>query len=55
MSNTFNGRLNEEKIKPIRDMWKGKLVLKGVANEIDAEMAIRLGVDGLIISNHGGR
>ncbi len=55
MDQTFSGRLNEEKIKPIRDMWKGKLVLKGVANEADAEKAIRLGLDGIIVSNHGGR
>ncbi|MEK6155082.1 alpha-hydroxy acid oxidase [Flavobacteriaceae bacterium 3-367] len=55
MDETFSGRLNEEKIAPIRDMWKGKLVLKGVANEADAEKAIRLGLDGLIVSNHGGR
>ncbi|WP_158974064.1 alpha-hydroxy acid oxidase [Cellulophaga sp. L1A9] len=55
MDQTFSGRLNEEKIKPIRDMWPGKLVLKGVANETDAEKAIQLGVDGLIVSNHGGR
>ena len=55
MDQTFSGRLNEEKIKPIRDMWKGKLVLKGVANEMDAEKAIKLGLDGIIVSNHGGR
>lgn len=55
MDRTFSGRLNEEKIKPIRDMWKGKLVLKGVANEADAEKALRLGLDGIIVSNHGGR
>jgi L-lactate dehydrogenase (cytochrome) len=55
MNKTFSGRLNEEKIKPIRDMWKGKLVLKGVASEEDTEMAIRLGLDGIIVSNHGGR
>ena len=55
MDDTFSGRLNEEKIKPIRDMWKGKLILKGVANELDAEKAIKLGLDGIIVSNHGGR
>jgi L-lactate dehydrogenase (cytochrome) len=55
MDQTFSGRLNEEKIKPIRDMWKGKLVIKGVANEADAESAIKLGLDGIIVSNHGGR
>jgi len=55
MDATFSDRLNEEKIKPIRDMWKGKLVLKGVANEADAEKALALGLDGIIVSNHGGR
>lgn len=55
MDQTFSGRLNEEKIKPIRDMWKGKLVLKGVSSEYDTEEAIRLGIDGIIVSNHGGR
>jgi L-lactate dehydrogenase (cytochrome) len=55
MDQTFSGRLNEGKIKPIRDMWKGKLVLKGVSSEADTEQAIRLGFDGIIVSNHGGR
>jgi L-lactate dehydrogenase (cytochrome) len=55
MNQTFSGRLNEERIKPIRDQWKGKIVLKGVASEEDTEMALRLGLDGIIVSNHGGR
>jgi L-lactate dehydrogenase (cytochrome) len=55
MNQTFSGRLNEERIKPIRDKWKGKIVLKGVACVEDTEMAIRLGLDGIIVSNHGGR
>ena len=55
MDETFSGRLHEENIAPIRDKWKGKLVLKGVANEADAEKAIKLGLDGIIVSNHGGR
>jgi L-lactate dehydrogenase (cytochrome) len=55
MNRTFNGRLSEDKISYIRDRWKGKLVLKGVASEYDAERAVKLGIDGLIVSNHGGR
>ena len=55
MNQTFSGRVNEEKIAPIRDRWKGKIVLKGVASEEDTAMAIRLGLDGIIVSNHGGR
>lgn len=55
MSQTFSGRIDESKIGPIRERWKGKLVLKGVAGEADAAMALRLGLDGIIVSNHGGR
>lgn len=55
MNQTFSGRVNESKISEIRDKWKGKLVLKGVASEQDTEMAIKLGLDGIIVSNHGGR
>ncbi len=55
MDATFSKRMNEEKIAPIRDKWKGKIVLKGVATEADAEKAIKLGLDGIIVSNHGGR
>ena len=55
MNKTFSGRLNPDKIAAIRDRWKGKLVIKGIVNEEDAEKAISLGVDGLIVSNHGGR
>ena len=55
MNKTFDGRLNEEKISAIRDMWKGKLVLKGIVNEIDVEKCVQLGIDGIIVSNHGGQ
>ncbi len=55
MDRTFSGKLNEEKIKPIRDRWKGKLVLKGVQSLQDTQDAIRMGFDGIIVSNHGGR
>ena len=55
MDKMFSKRMNEEKIAPIRDKWKGKIVLKGVATEADAERAIKLGLDGIIVSNHGGR
>tara|TARA_B100001063_G_scaffold189118_1_gene179756 strand:- start:505 stop:1650 length:1146 start_codon:yes stop_codon:yes gene_type:complete len=55
MDDTFSGRLNEEKIKKIRDLWKGKLVLKGAESVQDIEIACQLGLDGVIVSNHGGR
>ena len=55
MNKTFSGRLNPAKISAIRERWKGKLVVKGVVTEEDAETALGLGVDGFIVSNHGGR
>lgn len=55
MNKTFDGRLNGERIKQIRDLWKGKLVIKGISSEQDMEKAIQLGADGVIVSNHGGR
>lgn len=55
MDQTFSKRMDIDKIAAIRDKWNGKLVLKGVATEADAQKAFELGLDGIIISNHGGR
>ena len=55
MNKTFSGRLTADKIAAIRERWKGKLVVKGIVNGEDAAKAIGLGVDGIIVSNHGGR
>lgn len=55
MNATFTGRVDAEKLASIRDKWKGKLVVKGVVSERDAELCANIGVDGIIVSNHGGR
>lgn len=55
MDKTFNGRLSEDRVKAIRDKWKGNLVIKGIANTEDAQKAVDWGLDGIIVSNHGGR
>lgn len=55
MNKTFSGRLTEDKIKVLRDAWKGNLVIKGIVNPEEANLAVELGLDGLIVSNHGGR
>ncbi len=55
MDQTFSKRMSMDKIAPIRDLWKGKIVLKGVSSIADTEKAIQLGLDGIIVSNHGGR
>lgn len=39
----------------IRDLWPGKIVIKGVQNVEDSVRLVDLGVDGIILSNHGGR
>lgn len=54
MENTFSGKLNQSRIAKIRDYWKGKLVIKGITNTEDAQAAVDLGVDGIIVSNHAG-
>ncbi|KAK7050535.1 Fmn dependent [Favolaschia claudopus] len=44
-----------EDVKFLRDNWEGPLVLKGIQSVQDAEKALECGVDGIIVSNHGGR
>lgn len=55
MNRTFSGRLNPARLASLRDRWKGKLVVKGLVDEADVETALSIGVDGVIVSNHGGR
>ncbi len=47
--------VSKERIAQIRKLWDGPLILKGVQNTQNALDAIALGVDGIIVSNHGGR
>lgn len=42
-------------VKRFREQWSGKLVLKGIQHPDDARMAVAAGVDGVIVSNHGGK
>src|SRR5262245_60829714 len=49
------GAFTWEEIARYRDAWKKPLVLKGVLHPEDAERALQLGVDGIFVSNHGGR
>jgi L-lactate dehydrogenase (cytochrome) len=51
----FDPTLNWDDVKRIKDEWGGKLILKGILDPEDAEMAARSGADALIVSNHGGR
>jgi L-lactate dehydrogenase (cytochrome) len=53
----FGGRdhLSWEHLELIRNRWKGRLIVKGVLDPEDARRACSSGVDGIIVSNHGGR
>ena len=52
---TKNDSLAWNDLKVLRDMWPGKLLVKGILTPKDAELAIAHGADGIIVSNHGGR
>jgi L-lactate dehydrogenase (cytochrome) len=47
--------INYDDLKAIRAMWPGKIVIKGVQNLEDAKRLADLGVDSILLSNHGGR
>jgi len=51
----MGGSFTWDEVKRYRDAWKGPLVVKGVMHPDDAERAIAAGVDGIQVSNHGGR
>lgn len=51
----FDPELDWKKIAKIRDMWGGKLILKGILDEEDARRAADFGADAILVSNHGGR
>ena len=51
----FDPSLNWEQISKLKEAWGGKLILKGILDAEDAKMALRVGADAIIVSNHGGR
>jgi len=51
----FDPQLDWTKIARIRDLWGGKLILKGINDPDDARLAADFGADAIIVSNHGGR
>jgi isopentenyl diphosphate isomerase/L-lactate dehydrogenase-like FMN-dependent dehydrogenase len=55
MQREGGGAFTWDEIARYRDRWKGPLVLKGVLHPSDAARAVALGLDGVQVSNHGGR
>ncbi len=51
----FDPQLDWGKVAAIRDMWGGKLILKGILDADDARRAAEFGADAIVVSNHGGR
>lgn len=51
----FDTTLNWDDVKEIRKQWDGPLILKGILDVEDAKIAANLGVDAIVVSNHGGR
>ncbi|MCE3254293.1 MAG: alpha-hydroxy-acid oxidizing protein, partial [Cellvibrio sp.] len=55
MGKNFDASVTWKTLEQIRDKWKGDLIIKGILDPEDAIEAKKLGADGLIVSNHGGR
>ncbi|MDO4998412.1 MAG: alpha-hydroxy acid oxidase, partial [Neisseria sp.] len=51
----FDPRLSWDDVARIKDLWGGKLIIKGILEPEDAEMAVKHGADAIVVSNHGGR
>ena len=51
----FDQALDWKKVEILMKKWGGKVILKGILDPEDAKMAAKLGVDAIIVSNHGGR
>ena len=54
-SEQFDPSLDWNKVKKIKEEWGGKVILKGILDSEDAKMALTVGADAIIVSNHGGR
>ncbi|MFT5786600.1 MAG: L-lactate dehydrogenase (cytochrome) [Ascidiaceihabitans sp.] len=51
----FDLSLDWNKIAKLKEEWGGKVILKGILDAEDAKMALKVGADAIIVSNHGGR
>ena len=51
----FDLTLDWKKIEKLKEQWGGKVILKGILDAEDAKMALKVGADAIVVSNHGGR
>lgn len=54
-SSQFDPTLSWKDVEWIRDIWPGKLIIKGILDLEDARLATKTGADAIVVSNHGGR
>lgn len=55
LTSFFMCGVTPERIRMIRQLWQGPLIIKGLQRKADMETAVQLGADGIIVSNHAGR
>jgi L-lactate dehydrogenase (cytochrome) len=55
MRNNFDSTASWSDLEWVRSRWKGPLIVKGILHAEDACRAADLGIDGIVVSNHGGR
>jgi L-lactate dehydrogenase (cytochrome) len=55
MAANFDPSVTWDDLRWVRERWRGSLILKGVLDPDDAQRAVELGANGIIVSNHGGR
>jgi L-lactate dehydrogenase (cytochrome) len=55
IASQFDPTLNWDDLEWIRELWPGKLIIKGILDAEDAKLAVQHGVDAIVVSNHGGR
>ena len=55
MQSLLDPNMTWSDVDELRRIWKGPLILKGILHPDDAREAVKRGIDGLIVSNHGGR
>jgi L-lactate dehydrogenase (cytochrome)/(S)-mandelate dehydrogenase len=55
MASLLDPAMNWDDVARLREQWRAPLLLKGVLHPQEAKRALALGIDGLIVSNHGGR
>ena len=55
LSDVTEGHVSVDKLKWFRELWPGKLLVKGILDPREAELCKSIGIDAIIVSNHGGR